>query len=378
MLNSEGEVVTDRAEVLNCWSDEFCKLLTPPDASPDILRNLEKVMAKNLVMEMEGHEYNEEVFNQEFSLEEVHSIVSKSKHNKAPGVDSIVYDVLKNNNAMKMLIQMFNVCFHESVVPSVWRKGIINPIPKGGESDPRVPLSYRGISLLSVVSKLYTAAISNRISTYLEKNNKLVNEQNGFRQNRSCLDHIYTMYETCNIRLKKLENTFLTFIDYAKAFDYVNRDFLLHKLLKLGIRGHIYNAIKCIYTEPKSCVVLNGVLSEWFDVGSGVRQGDSLSHILFAIFINDLGEELNELNVGVNVGRHKLNLLMYVDDIVILSPDTNSAQLQLNVLTNWCSRWGMYINAKKSQVLHVRPHQRKKRFRHLALHGTEARVCGCL
>lgn len=130
-------------------------------------------------------------------------------------------------------------------------------------------------------------------------------------------------------------------------------------MLKIGIRGNLFNTIKNIYTDPKSCVVLNGLLSGCFDVGSGVRQGDSLSLTLFAIFINDLGEDINRANVGIDIGGHKLNLLMYADDIVLISPDSTSAQLQLDVLTEWCSSWGMFINTKKSQIVHVRPHQRK-------------------
>ena len=77
-------------------------------------------------------------------------------------------------------------------------------------------------------------------------------------------------------------------------------------------------------------------------------------------FINDLGIEINDLNVGIDIGGHKLNLLMYADDIVLISPDTRSAQQQLDILTRWCSTWGMHINAKKSQVVHVRPHQRRR------------------
>ena len=76
--------------------------------------------------------------------------------------------------------------------------------------------------------------------------------------------------------------------------------------------------------------------------------------------INDLGVKLNELIVGINIGEHKLNLLMYADDIVHISPDARSAQQQLDILTKWCSMWGMYINAKTSQVIHVSPHQRKR------------------
>ncbi len=128
----------------------------------------------------------------------------------------------------------------------------------------------------------------------------------------------------------------------------------------MGVRGKIYNTIKNIYTNPVSCVMLNGHLGEWFPIGSGVRQGDSLSTTLFACFINDLAVQINELNAGIPIDDKKLNILLYADDIVLVSPDHASAQLQLNVLSEWCNKWGMYINVGKSQTLHVRHHQQRR------------------
>ena len=118
-----------------------------------------------------------------------------------------------------------------------------------------------------------------RISIFLEKNGKLADEQNGFRPNRSCMDHIFSLYNLCLTRKNLKLDTFVTFIDYQKAFDFVNHSFLYHKLNNIGITGQIYFAIKSIYANPKSCVQLNGTLSEWFHVSSGVRQGDSLSPV---------------------------------------------------------------------------------------------------
>ena len=89
-----------------------------------------------------------------------------------------------------------------------------------------------------------------------------------------------------------------------------------------------------------------------------MRQGDSLSPLLFASFINDLGQQLNALNIGIDIGGGKLNLLVYADDIVCIAPDEKSAQKQMDILSSWCSTWGMYVNIKKTQVVHVRHHQK--------------------
>ena len=170
------------------------------------------------------------------------------------------------------------------MVPDVWLEALIFPIPKSSSSDPRVPLNYRGISLLSVISKLYTSSLNTRLSTFAEENDLIVDEQNGFRPDRSCLDHIFVLHNTLEIRKKLNCQTFCAFVDFKKAFDFVDRDFLLYKLHELGIDGNFYYAIKSLYQDSKSSIQLNNRCTDSFDIKSGVRQGDPLSPTLFSLF----------------------------------------------------------------------------------------------
>ena len=141
---------------------------------------------------------------------------------------------------------------------------------------------------------------------------------------------------------------------------YVQKEYLLHKLVNYNINGNIYNSIKAIYDNPVSCVQLGNTLSDWFPISSGVRQGDSLSPVLFATFINDLAAEINSIDAGVDINGNKLRLLMYADNIVLISGGLDEAPEQLDVMKRWCSRWGMSVNSKKSQILHIRNHQKPK------------------
>ena len=151
--------------------------------------------------------------------------------------------------------------------------------------------------------------------------------------------------------------TFCSFIDFQKAFDYVDHDFLFFKLQQIGITGNILSVIKAIYKHPVSCVRVNNRQTGWFPVLSGVHQGDSLSPLLFAIFINDLAQQIKDLQLGISLPECELLLLMYADDIVLIAPNHDNCQMLLK-LSNWCSKWGMKINIKKSQTLHVRNKQR--------------------
>ena len=92
------------------------------------------------------------------------------------------------------------------------------------------------------------------------------------------------------------------FIDFTKAFDNVWRAGLWRKVLSHGIQGKILNVIKNMYMEIKSCITLNGSTSEFFDCEKGVRQGENLSLLLFAIYMNDLENFLSTNgDSGINI-----------------------------------------------------------------------------
>ena len=83
-------------------------------------------------------------YNSEITVDEVRKAIYKSKNNKAPGLDSLTYEVLKNYTTVLALTKLFNFCFDRGIIPTTWSRGLINPIPKSASSDPRVPLNYRG------------------------------------------------------------------------------------------------------------------------------------------------------------------------------------------------------------------------------------------
>ncbi len=128
--------------------------------------------------------------------------------NKSVGIDQISNEVLKKNDIMLILFQLYVKCFDSGLVPSLWLKAIITPIPKSSTKDRFVPLNYRGIDLLSFVCKVFSWIINRHISKYCELLDLFVDEQNGFRKNRSCTDHIYTFTSLIRNRCSENKSTF--------------------------------------------------------------------------------------------------------------------------------------------------------------------------
>ena len=124
----------------------------------------------------------------------------------------------------------------------------------------------------------------------------------------------------------------------SKAFNRVNRNLLFNKLLKKKITGKFYFAIKAIYTNTFSAVRINNELTNWFVTDSGVRQGDNQSQVLLNIYLNDLAEELNKLKLGVKINDFYVSLLLYEDDIVLLSENEDNLQKMLSYVHEWCQK----------------------------------------
>ena len=173
----------------------------------------------------------------------------------------------------------FNLCFTSGHSPTEWDFSDIIPIPKKGK-DARDPLQNRCITIMCCVAKIYSSILNKRLQNYLENNNILVEEQNGFRTGRSCIDHIFVMCTVLRNRKLLGKDTFICFIDFRKAFDSVNRNLLLYKLSKIGVSGSMYQAISSLYSNPKSRVILQDYNTDYFNCPIGVKQGDCLSPTL--------------------------------------------------------------------------------------------------
>ena len=170
--------------------------------------------------------------------------------------------VIKCPSLQNVLRDLFQLIFDSSKIPQAWTQAIILPIPKSKENDPRIPLNYRGISLLSCLSKMFTCLLNTRVNEFYDANETLVEEQNGFRKKRSCTDHIFVLHSILKGRKVEGKDTFITYIDFSKAFDGVERNMLLYKLLANKIDGKMYFIIKALYENTMACLNVNGKLTE--------------------------------------------------------------------------------------------------------------------
>ena len=169
-------------------------------------------------------------------------------------------------------------------------------------------------------------------------------------QKQSCEDHAFVLSSVLRNRMLEQKSTYISFIDFEKAFDCIDRDMLMYKLISYNVDGKFYKAIRAMYNNTRAIVKVNQMFSSWFDTRFGVRQGDTLSPTLFNIFLNDLVTDIKNLHCRIETDEFSLSVLCYADDIVIITENGDNMQIVLDYIAVWCRKWRMKVNTKKRRL----------------------------
>ena len=153
----------------------------------------------------------------------------------------------------------------------------------------------------------------------LESHNLLGEVQNGFRKERQMADNNFIL-DSVLMKAKFLkQNVNLCYVDISKAYDSVNREILWKKLTDKGFGGEFLGCLKALYTGDSLVSVVNGIFTRPVYPSTGLRQGCSLSPLLFALYISDLGSDITRSSKGFQLGGIIASGLLFADDIVLIS-----------------------------------------------------------
>ena len=277
------------------------------------------------------------------------------KNGKAAGMDGIPYELYKygGEKVMDMLWSMFGEVWREEKVPRKWNESRVILLHKGGHKSKKELKNYRPIALNDTVGKIFCMCLNERVREVVERHGVLGEEQNGFRLNRRGEDNMFIvreMIDRCNREGKK---GYFAFLDIEKAYDRVDRRVLCKVLRKCGMSDKIVKIIESMYENTKAKYSLGDIETDWVSSNRGVRQGCILSPVLFALYTEELAVRMKEKGLGMKVGNEKLSLLMYADDIIIMSEKRDELQSMLDVVNEYSVDFRVKFGMDKSQIMIV-------------------------
>ena len=283
----------------------------------------------------------------EFYALDVLLILKQTNSSKAAGPDGIDGILLKNCAASfaNPLTIMFNTSYVSGIIPEEWKLASVVPVHKKGEKD-NVE-NYRPISLTSLVMKVFERCIQREFFAVCPP--LLDPRQHGFVNYKSCTTQMIPFTNDLALALNNKSRSDIVYFDFAKAFDSVSHDLILHKLKNLyHIDGFMLRFISSYLKGRQQQVVVGGSVSSKLPVLSGVPQGSILGPLLFVIFINDIFTCISE---GTNIA-------LYADDAKIWRQinsynDHFILQSDIDRLHKWSVENKMTFHPSKCKVLSV-------------------------
>lgn len=288
-----------------------------------------------------------------FARIEVVDIIEEIRQRNSAGVpDGATWKEVAASDVTKLL-ELLNSCIVQQSIPEEWKRTTTIPIPKDSTTNTD-PTTYRGITLESCYLKVLTMLLTRRMAASSDSKGLLPNEQTGFRTRYRTGINTFVLSQILQRARLEGRDLFVAFVDLKKAFDSVSRPLLWAKLRALGAQGRLFDLIRSIYGSLESVVRAGGEESDPFSGEMGVLQGDSLSGVLWDLFISDFvldsaqayQNDLPEVSPGMRIGQ-----TVFADDLNLMAYTIKALQKSMNDFLAYCNKNHLNISTTKTVVL---------------------------
>ena len=334
-FSKDGDPVTDTEEIVEMLRLQYESVFSTPMKDKQI-QNPEEFFSST--------EAESSLDNISFNRSDIIDKIDCLSSGAACGPDGIPAILLKK--CKYSLVDGLEILFRKFLVagdiPAMLKHAFVIPIHKGGSRG--LPANFRPVSLTSHIMKTFERVVREVLVCHLEANSKLNPSQHGFRNKRSCLSQLLEYHDHVLSILEEGQNVDSIYLDFAKAFDKVDKGILCHKLRNMGICGKLGLFLHNFLTDRNQTVLANGKKSTPSLVKSGVPQGTVLGPILFLILINDIDQNIHS------------NVSLFADDTriaraVSTEEDVELLQADLDQVYCWQEVNNMEFNSRKFELM---------------------------
>ncbi|KAK1422577.1 hypothetical protein QVD17_17860 [Tagetes erecta] len=278
---------------------------------------------------------------------------------KAPGPDGFCFAFIKRFWELLEpdFVDILNNFYQDGGISNVCSSSFITLVPK--IKDPTFFDEYRPISLIGCISKIISKVLANRMKPVMGK--VILDSQTAFLANRSILEGPLVVNEVISwLKKSKLEGLIFK-VDFNKAFDSVNWQFIDSILLQMNFPKRWRSWVMGILKSSKASVLINGSPTKEFYYSRGVRQGDPLSPFIFLVVMEAFNWVMNKASSiglfrGIQLPNNgpKLSHFLFADDVIILGEWSKSNFMNLiRILRCFHLASGLEVNSNKSSLLGI-------------------------
>lgn len=273
---------------------------------------------------------------------EISEVIHEINPKKAPGFDLITGEILKHlpEKAIRKLTHLINASFRLKYVPQIWKIAEVTMVAKPGKP-PNDVSSYRPISLLPVISKLFEKILLKRLKLIIEEKELTPVHQFGFRESHSTVDQVHRITNIIEKALEEKKVCSAVFLDVAQAFDRVWHEGLFYKLRKL-LPVQFSQLLESYLSDRYFRVKQEDAYTDLRPIGAGVPQGSVLGPVLYVLYTCD-----------IPILEHN-TIATFADDTAVLAVgsthDESTRKLQSSVdqISRWTRIWRIKLNESKS------------------------------
>ena len=285
----------------------------------------------------------------DIQLDEIEKSIKMMQLNKSPGEDGLPIEFYRTfwNEIKIYLFNSYKFSLEFGSLSITQKRGVISLLPK--KNDLLLLKNWRPLTLLNVDYKILAKIIATRLKSALIQ--LINNDQTGFLEKRYIGNNIASLIEIIEFCEQNDIAAVLLSIDFEKAFDKLDWDFLWKCMTFFNIPQNIINWVKTLYNGANSCVTNNGHMSSYFLMGRGVRQGCPLSPYLYIIAAEVLAISIreNQSIKGIIIGNKEFKIKQYADDSQTMSIfDIDSINATIKNFLDFGKVSGSTINYEKS------------------------------